>query len=294
MGLNLGPIAGLERVTSLSDADDRRDARDPDWRPRDHVPGFFSALDAAIRDGGYGLSAAQGEVSAYDAGRLAIADRGVTILQAARLLLEESHWEAASVVARQLFELLVNTEHLAAQPDTEAAWTAYKSFGLMALARGRKRTLDYAIKQGYRDDDGQAQKLDEFLQQSDFDQFRDKNGKLLDNWARLTVADLAAASPNDLRVAQYEYYYRTWSEHAHARQSSLMPAIIPRPECGAVELIMDSVHLETRRLIVMLISMFTDLILVLGQPQLVATEQFDSWRESLAEANKTSGEQQQA
>lgn len=270
----------------MSGADGRRDARDPDWRPRDHLSGFFSALDAAIRDGGDALSAAQGEVSEYGAGRLAVADRGVTILQAARLLLEESHWEAASGVARQMFELLVNAEHLAAQPDTEAAWSTYKSFGLMALARGRKRALGYAVEQGYQDLDGRGQELDKFLQRAEFDQFRDKNGKLLDNWARRNVADLAAASPNNLRKAQYEYYYRTWSEHAHAGPSSLMPTIIPQPEDGAVELIMESVYRETRQLIVMLISMFIDLVLVLGNPPIVAAAQIDSWRDGLVAANK--------
>lgn len=258
----------------------------PPGKPRQHLRRYFVVLDSAIKAGAAALTEAQGVVSQGQTARLVFLDRAVTILQAGRLLLEEAHWEAASGVARQLFELLVNVEQLAAQPDAESAWSTYRSFGLMAVARRRKRALEYAVLQGFQDIDGLGLELDTYLQMSEFDQFRDKNGKLLDNWARLNVASLAAASPDDMRKAQYEYYYRSWSEHAHVSPSSLVPATIPQPAEGAVERILESAYRETRQLIVMLISMFSDLVQVLGQPPLVTDAEMDSWRDGLAAATE--------
>lgn len=257
---------------------------DPRGRPRKQLRSYFVVLDSAIKSGAEALASAQGPVSTVDASRLVLLDRAVTILQASRVLLEEAHWEAASGVARQLFELLVNVEELASQPNTETAWDTYKSFGLMATARRRKRALDYAIALGFDDTDDLGPELDEYLRSGEFDRFRDKNGKLLDNWARRDVASLAAASKDNMRKAQYEYYYRSWSEHAHASPSSLLPAIITQDEDSAVGRITETVRRETRQLIVMMTSMFSDLILVLGQPQLVAQEQVDGWRDGLAAA----------
>lgn len=251
-----------------------------------HLRSYFVVLDSAIQAGTATLSTAQGQISDGEVARLVLLDRAVTILQAGRLLLEDAHWETASGVARQMFELLVNVEHLAGQPDTEAALAKYKSFGVMALARRERRALAYATEQGFADGDGRGQELDKLLQCADFDQFRDKNGKLLDNWARRDVAAMAAMSPDALRKSQYEYYYRSWSEHAHASPSSLIAAIIAQPDDGAVDGIRESVYRETRQLIVMLISMFSDLVLVLGQPRLVNEIEIASWRDGLAAATE--------
>lgn len=47
--------------------------------------------------------------------------RAVNALKAARLLLEAVHWEFAAAPARQLFDLVVNIEHLNTQGDRERA-----------------------------------------------------------------------------------------------------------------------------------------------------------------------------
>lgn len=43
--------------------------------------------------------------------------RGTNALKAVRLLCEQAHWEFAAGILRQLFELVINMEHLARQPD---------------------------------------------------------------------------------------------------------------------------------------------------------------------------------
>lgn len=60
-------------------------------------------------------------------------------MKSTRLLLEHAHWETAAGPVRPLFELLVNLEHVAAEPDREAAVFRYAKFGLLQAVR-RQRT----------------------------------------------------------------------------------------------------------------------------------------------------------
>lgn len=112
--------------------------------------------------------------------------------RSARLLLEESHWELAASAARQLFDLLVTIEYLLQQPDTEAAWDSYRRFGIASEIRGAKRKLEYAIADGYTEDDLAA--FDATLSDPSFDEFKNKNGELRREWAEQTVRDRANVS----------------------------------------------------------------------------------------------------
>jgi len=56
--------------------------------------------------------------------------RGTNALKAVRLLCEQAHWEFAAGILRQLFEQVINMEHLADQPDRDAAIFRYAKFGL--------------------------------------------------------------------------------------------------------------------------------------------------------------------
>lgn len=58
--------------------------------------------------------------------------RGVNAVKSTRLLLEHAHWESAAGPVRQLFELLINLEHIAADPDRDAAVFRYAKFGAAA------------------------------------------------------------------------------------------------------------------------------------------------------------------
>src|SRR3546814_248215 len=145
-----------------------------------------------------------------------------------------------------------------AQEDLPSAWASYRSFGQMAIVRGRKRALEYAMSLGLDDVDGVGSGLDDYLRDSCFDGFRNKDGQLLDSWSRHKVAGLAESSPDPMRKAQYDHYYRTWSEQAHANPSALVGAMLPQDSAGAVEQIRQEVYGETRKLIIMLITLFAD------------------------------------
>lgn len=86
------------------------------------MPEFFKALDDVTASGLVALSPALGVMNPVDSMRLPVLDRAVMHLQAAQLLLKECHWESTAVVARQLFELLVNIEEVQRRPDPQVAW----------------------------------------------------------------------------------------------------------------------------------------------------------------------------
>lgn len=252
-------------------------------RDRDSLRGYFVALDAVIEDLNSVLSRDQGAVTEQFAVRLAIAAKSQTLLQGARLLLEESHWELASSAARQLFELLVTIEYLLQRPDTDAAWDSYRRFGIASEIRGTKRKLEYAIANGYPDDDDLTA-FDAALSNPSFDEFKDKSGELRREWAERTVRDRANLTAH--RRQQYDYYYRSWSEEAHASSPEIVRAYVPRAAGGALDAILGSGERDTRQLIVMLVALTGDLLLAIGILGIEGPQQVGIWRQALEAARK--------
>lgn len=248
------------------------------------MPAFFAVLDAAIKGAHEALASAEGPVSVIGAAKLAVAMRGLTLLQAGRLLLMEGHWETASGVARQLFELLVDIEYLVSHDDVNSAWMTYMRFGMVQEVRSRRRAIDYAAAVGREIDDESVRILNDFLQMDAFDDLRDRKGDFVDRWSRHNVKYLAEKSRSPVRKAQYEYYYATWSEQTHATPSALVESMLPQEALGVVERTLDRVYRETRQLIVMLISLFSELLIVLSDPPMVPVTTLESWREQLKEA----------
>lgn len=249
--------------------------------PRATLHGVFAALDLVIDDGLRALERNDGRLSASKAGRLAVAMRGATLLQAGRLLLEEGHWEVAAGVARQMFELLINIEHLLAQPDEGAAWADYKNFAMAADLQARRRAMTYAMGDGYQDSDDAAAELDECLALDVFDQFRDRHQNIRDSWSGKTAYKLAEQSRSSERLRQYQFYYRTWSAQAHAGPSALIESLVPRSKTGAVEDFTGSISRETVHLIVMLILLFSDLMIALDTLGPSTQERISLWRQAL-------------
>lgn len=203
--------------------------------------------------------------------------------RSARLLLEESHWELAASAARQLFDLLVTIEYLLQQPDTEAAWDSYRRFGIASEIRGAKRKLEYAIADGYTEDDLAA--FDATLSDPSFDEFKNKNGELRREWAEQTVRDRANVS--ERRRQQYDYYYRSWSEETHASSPGIVRAYIPRAAGGALDAILGSGERDTRQLIVMLVALTGDLLLAIGILGIEGPQRVGIWRQALEAARKS-------
>lgn len=162
--------------------------------------------------------------------------RGVNAVKSTQLLLEHAHWETAAGPVRQLFELLVNMEHVAAEPDRDAAVFRYAKFGLLQAVRSQRAQLAYGEATGRPVDQSRVAILDKMLEHT-FPEFRkvSAKGKVVwdASWCGKNIKALARSSSNALREAHYEQLFVLWSEQVHAAPGTLMGGIFPSG--GAME-----------------------------------------------------------
>jgi hypothetical protein len=167
--------------------------------------------------------------------RLVMFDAGVLLrasnaLKAVRLLSEQAHWEFAAPILRQLFELVINAEYIAAQPDREAAIFLYSKYGLFQTARRQHLTLLYDQKTG-REVDAQRLSILEQMLERTFPEFRGQRtghcavaAKLVRTHGPLPRRTIEPPVTPD----QYELLFSEWSEQAHAAPTALMESMFPR------------------------------------------------------------------
>jgi Family of unknown function (DUF5677) len=198
--------------------------------PKTRLGELFTTMSAATAAGDHALAqtaADESEPVRFDAEVLM---RGVNALKSARLLLEQAHWETAAGPVRQLFELLINLEHIAAAPDREAAVFRYAKFGLMQTVRSQRTQLSYEEATGRPVDKSRVAILDNMLEHT-FPEFRKvtAKGKVVwdVSWCGKNVKALAKSSGSPMRDAQYEQLFVLWSEQVHAAPAALMGAIFP-------------------------------------------------------------------
>lgn len=165
--------------------------------------------------------------------------RGANSVKAVRTLLEQGHWEPAVAVTRQLFELLVNIEHLGAMEDRRAGTFLFTRFGLLQMLLAQQRKAAYEHEKGYTVDAQLAAVVDHHLAND----FRDFQGKVkadgsvrwVPSWCRKDTAELARLSSDPMRVHQYNLLFRVWSEQAHAAPGALIVNMFRGGEEGWVE-----------------------------------------------------------
>ncbi|MCX4861228.1 DUF5677 domain-containing protein [Streptomyces canus] len=170
--------------------------------------------------------------------------RGINSLKAARILMEQGHWEHAVGVTRQLFELLINMEHLGTMEDREAATLLYLRFGALQVALGHRRDIEYNQQKGRPID---AHRL-AFLEKVLDTQFSDFKGRpkhdgtetWVPSWSKKNAKTLAELSPSKMRMHQYQYLYAAWSEQAHATPSSLIDNVFREAGDGWVDEVIES------------------------------------------------------
>ena len=157
-------------------------------------------------------------LSIFDRGVLI---RGVNALKSAHLLLEAMHWEFAAAPARQLFELLVNMEHLNVQDDREQSAIRYTKFGLL-------QTADYERQTGRPVNEARVATL-ERMRDSGYEEFRVVKGqRSASSWSGKSTRELAEASPKQpLRKSQYHLLFVAWSEQVHAAPATLLGGFFP-------------------------------------------------------------------
>jgi hypothetical protein len=209
--------------------------------PKRRLSRTFQTLKDAAAAGDSALSQpvpAGDDLACFDRGILL---RSVNALKSARLLLEAMHWEFAAGPARQLFELLINLEHLNAQANREQAAFRFAKFGLLQTLRAQLQEADYARSTGRPVDEKRVAMIERMLA-TGYDEFRvsAKKHGFASSWSGNNTRKLAEASPvQPLRKAQYQQLFVAWSEQLHAAPGSLMDAFFPRPVDAIDEMVVE-------------------------------------------------------
>lgn len=149
-------------------------------------------------------------------------------LLATVLLVEHSHWTAAAGTTRQLFELLLNLEHLANYADREAGIVRYRNFGEFQQLRGRIEKLKFIRESGHILDESQEQGYLAKLNEDRFKLFIQRLDKETQapmwatSWSGHKIYKLCTLSVHRMGTDQYNLLFVEWSELAHAAPGATM------------------------------------------------------------------------
>jgi hypothetical protein len=214
--------------------------------------------------------------------------RASNALKVIRLLCEQGHWEFAAASVRQLFELVLNMEYLATQPDREAAIFRYSKYGLLQTVRHQHLTVLYNQKTGRPIDEQRLAMLKSMLEQT-FPEFRsvDKAGKVhwKPSWSGHTTRYLAEQSKHSLRLDQYQLLFAAWSEETHGAPAALIGNMFP--DNRTVEEVIASDDTRIAETVTMAISLFLELWTLLPHVPLLDPMKGLEWTNIIiAEAQK--------
>ncbi|MEV4999107.1 hypothetical protein [Streptomyces niveus] len=233
--------------------------------------------------------------------------RGIKGLEAARLLVGAGYWEYATSVARQLFELLVNMEHLGSFADRKEVCGIHTGFGLLQFFLAESRRIEFEKGRGRPPGSPWEVSVKDFLD-NHFADFRltprpDGSTRWQTSWSGKTTRALAEASPDPMRVSQYELLFSTWSEQTHATPGVFATDLFVQHEDEIIEEALaevDEVPLEVLRAIsgvgrreVQTLSMASLLFLQLWQQlpnvRQPSSDEFDKWQATIKRHAATKG-----
>lgn len=194
----------------------------------------------------------------------AVLVRGLNILEAVRALSPGLHWEAASSSARQLFELILNMEALAALPDREEGSLRFGMYALLQKARMRLTEFDYNRSVGRPVNEAKAAETSAFLKNPGLDVFKERvkaDGTVIwaKSWTGKQPWDLAKDSPNSHRTDQYNQLFVAWSEETHAAPVALMGAMMRTGGPSWAEDYLENELREMAQILLMVIHQYLEL-----------------------------------
>lgn len=250
---------GTRRPPSVADLDNVEQVDSPAERLED----LFAIMEEVTRSADYRAATFSGQLNESARFDFAFLVRGINALKAGRLLLEQGHWEFAAGVARQLFEMVVNLEHIAGQPDRHSATFRYAKFGLLQAVRHEREQAEYDRVSGRRVDDARVKWLDRLLAHS-FPEFRKKDRadgspRWATSWCDRNTRDLAEASPNPLRPAQYQLLFASWSEQVHSAPGAMLDSMFRRADGDWVESVVRSDDVRIAELATMTMTLFLEM-----------------------------------
>lgn len=190
--------------------------------------------------------------------------RGVNILKAVHILCDQGHWEMASGLGRQLFELVLNAEWMEAQDDREAATLRFAHYGLLQALASYLETLRDTKSSGRAVDEVAAEKFRDYIESGTFSDFgvqrqADGSYRFARTWNGLNARRMAEASGERMRMRQYRMLFVRWSEEAHGAPGALVPAMFrpSGPDWVQQALLQDESAIA--QLIVVVVTLFQEL-----------------------------------
>jgi hypothetical protein len=183
-----------------------------------------SCAEAAATRAAEVTDAGASVASVFDAAVLAQAAEAVL---ATALLAEHFHWKAAAGTVRQLFELLLNVEHLATYPIRSEGVRRYAAFGQLQRIHGEIEKNNYLRSTGRPVDAAKETaliQLQHHAMYEVFDQGVSKKGQpsWAKSWSGLNIWKLAESSIYPHRKAEYNNLFVQWSELTHAAPSATL------------------------------------------------------------------------
>jgi hypothetical protein len=196
----------------------------------ERYPGYFDIIDSVINKlhDWIHLEAMQTPTSALEYTKTATIIRAFNIYISIKILLRNGHWEDAAIIARSLFELLLNLEELL-KDEAVSERNAKKYLRYYKLQEGLHiiSNVEYEIATGRCPKERELLLKD--LKQSmeiSFQEFRNKKRKRTNGWENTwcgkSVYSLALSSANPMRGHQYKIIYSYFSDLSHSSPYAAM------------------------------------------------------------------------
>lgn len=164
--------------------------------------------------------------SALDFVKTVIIVRAFNLYKSINLLLRTDHWEDAAIIARSLFELLLNLEEiLREEAVSEKKASKYLRFWKLQESLHIVNDIEYEMATG-RCSKKRALLLKELKQtmKTLFKEFRNKKRQTgwENTWCGKSIYKLASTSTNPMRIHHYKIIYSHFSELSHSSPYSAM------------------------------------------------------------------------
>ncbi|BCW45105.1 hypothetical protein StoSoilB5_22890 [Arthrobacter sp. StoSoilB5] len=231
------------------------------------------------------------ELGRFDRGAF---ERCISVIHAARVLVKAGHWETATSPVRQLYEIVLNMEHLNTYPDRELAAIRFIRLGSLQEALATLANLEYEHERGERIQVKRVLEIRQTLQGEAYTEFRakprrDGSPQWRQSWCGKNIAELARESTNRLHHVNYKLLYSAWSEQTHGSPGALLPRVMDSIYPERIDPNRDEFESEMR-VILMALVLFRELWTLLPgmPPQRPAASQEQTLRMNvLAEAGKS-------
>lgn len=200
------------------------------------------------------------ELGRFDRG---VFERGIGVIHAARVLVATGHWETATSPVRQLYEIVLNMEHLNTYLDRELAAIRFIRFGSLQEARATLANLEYDGALGVTNRFRRIAEIRKALKGDIYTEFRakprrDGTPQWIQNWCGKNIAEPSRESTNRLHRSNYGLLFSAWSEQTHGSPAALLPRIMDSIYPDRIDPKRDESHSETQ-IILMSIVLFREL-----------------------------------